>query len=115
MYCEEMDWQQRMQAAGWPIACVPAAQVIHVGGASTSQFRLQSFLNLWYSRKRYFDRFASSIHRFWIYRLIQFGMWAKAAEAKRSLRASRFPGDVEQESKAKLAAAEELYRLFGRE
>ncbi len=34
LYAEETDWMQRMQAAGWPVAFVPQAQVTHLGGAS---------------------------------------------------------------------------------
>jgi hypothetical protein len=34
MYAEEADWQKRIQQAGWRIRFTPAAQVVHVGGAS---------------------------------------------------------------------------------
>ncbi|NBU65223.1 MAG: glycosyltransferase family 2 protein [Chloroflexia bacterium] len=34
MYAEEVDWCQRVRAAGWVIWQVPAAVVTHVGGAS---------------------------------------------------------------------------------
>ena len=47
MYAEEVDWCWRMRRAGWPFYCVPSAVVIHHGGASTRQFRSQSFVNLW--------------------------------------------------------------------
>lgn len=57
MYCEEMDWQRRAWQAGWRVYCVPTARVMHVGGASSSQFRSRSFVALWQSRLRYFKRY----------------------------------------------------------
>jgi N-acetylglucosaminyl-diphospho-decaprenol L-rhamnosyltransferase len=56
MYCEEMDWQRRVQRAGWTIHCVPSATVVHVAGASSSQFRGRSFTALWQSRLRFYRR-----------------------------------------------------------
>jgi GT2 family glycosyltransferase len=35
LYAEETDWMKRMEAAGWPIAFIPWAQVTHLGGASS--------------------------------------------------------------------------------
>nr|MBC8448123.1 glycosyltransferase family 2 protein [Chloroflexota bacterium] len=52
MYGEEVDWCWRMQRAGWPLFCVPAARVVHHGGASTRQVRQPSTLKLWRSRHR---------------------------------------------------------------
>ena len=57
MYCEEMDLQRRLQAAGWSIACVPTALVIHHAGASTSQFQGAMQVALWRSRLKYFRRY----------------------------------------------------------
>jgi N-acetylglucosaminyl-diphospho-decaprenol L-rhamnosyltransferase len=37
MYSEELDWCRRFRAAGWRIAYVPQAQVVHMEGASTGQ------------------------------------------------------------------------------
>ncbi|MDQ6672584.1 MAG: glycosyltransferase family 2 protein [Chloroflexota bacterium] len=34
MYSEELDWCRRFRAAGWRIAYVPGAQVVHLEGAS---------------------------------------------------------------------------------
>ncbi len=34
MYAEETDWQRRMRTAGWSIGFTPAAEVVHLGGAS---------------------------------------------------------------------------------
>jgi hypothetical protein len=35
MYSEEIDWCRRFRAAGWQIAYVPRAEVVHLEGAST--------------------------------------------------------------------------------
>ncbi|NLS75754.1 MAG: glycosyltransferase family 2 protein [Chloroflexi bacterium] len=37
MYSEELDWAYRIKGAGWRVAYLPAAQVIHHGGQSSSQ------------------------------------------------------------------------------
>jgi N-acetylglucosaminyl-diphospho-decaprenol L-rhamnosyltransferase len=35
MYSEELDWCRRFRAAGWRVAYVPRAEVVHLEGAST--------------------------------------------------------------------------------
>ncbi|KAA3653657.1 MAG: glycosyltransferase family 2 protein [Chloroflexi bacterium] len=52
MYCEEIDWAWRIREAGWQIFVVPAAEIIHFGGESTGQIRVQSMINLWRSRAK---------------------------------------------------------------
>lgn len=54
MYVEEVDWSKRIAAAGWQIYCVPAATITHYGGQSTGQIHLNSFINLWTSRYRFY-------------------------------------------------------------
>lgn len=54
MYCEEIDWCRRFADAGYGALCVPAAEVVHVAGASTSQHRPEMLAALWRSRLRYF-------------------------------------------------------------
>jgi GT2 family glycosyltransferase len=56
MYCEEIDWCWRMHKSGRKALCVPAAEVIHHAGQSTSQVPVSSFLNLWTSRARLYAR-----------------------------------------------------------
>ena len=46
----------RIKRAGWSAYCVPAAEVVHYGGQSTSQVRPQSIVNLWTSRLRLYDK-----------------------------------------------------------
>lgn len=72
MYSEEVDWCWRIKQAGWAIWQVPAAEVFHVGGASTSQFRWNMFVALYRSRARFVARYYSPGRRRayqWIVRL----------------------------------------------
>ena len=78
MYAEEVDWCWRMQQAGWPTYCIPSARVVHHGGASTRQFREQSTLNLWRSRKRLYDTFYNPVKRWLAYRMVILGMMVRS-------------------------------------
>ncbi|MEI7642801.1 MAG: glycosyltransferase family 2 protein [Chloroflexales bacterium] len=53
MYSEEIAWCWRIRAAGWAIWQVPAARVVHVGGAATRQFRWRMLVALYHSRARF--------------------------------------------------------------
>lgn len=83
MYCEEMDWQQRLTAAGWPIFCVPTAHVVHHGGASTGQFRSAMYEALWRSRFRYFRRYHGPAFNRLAGWLVRLGAHAEARRAAR--------------------------------
>ena len=109
MYAEEVDWCWRIRKAGWPFYCVPAAEVIHYGGASARQFRSSSFLNLWRSRYRLYERFYGSV-RYWLAaRIVCLGMWAEARRAR--MAAAR--GEIGAEELAeRVATASEVRRLF---
>ncbi len=65
MYCEEIDWCRRIEQANWQIYCVPQAEIIHHEGQSTGQIRQDSFVNLWRSRRRLYDK-----HYGWLKRLL---------------------------------------------
>jgi len=81
MYAEEVDWCWRMRRAGWPFYCVPAARVIHQGGASAGQFRSRSFLNLWRSRHRLYARFYGPGRRSLAAGIVLLGMRSEARRA----------------------------------
>lgn len=91
MYCEEMDWQRRAQRAGWSVHCVPGARVVHVAGASSSQFRSRSFVALWQSRLRYFERYHGPLFNRAAAGLIRAGLRAEARRARR-----QNPPDLDQ-------------------
>lgn len=82
MYCEEMDWQRRAAQAGWRVFCVPAARVMHVGGASSSQFRSRSFVALWQSRLRYFRRYHRAAFNRAAAGLVRAGLRAEAGRTR---------------------------------
>jgi hypothetical protein len=108
MYCEEIDWCWRMRKAGWKVACVPAARVIHHAGASTRQFRHEMFVALWRSRFRLFEKHYGPLHR----RLIGWIVWLGVQRER--LRATRQASTGEMpmaELIGRLAAYEEVARL----
>jgi GT2 family glycosyltransferase len=110
MYAEEVDWCWRMQRAGFPLFCVPTARVVHHGGASTRQFREESSLNLWRSRKRLYDRFYGPVRRWMAYRFVRLGMRSEAARAHRA--AAR--GAIgEAELQQRLTTFREIAILYG--
>ncbi len=82
MYCEEIDWQMRMRAAGWEIYCVPAAHVTHLGGQSTGQVRAASLVDLWRSRLRLYAKHYSPAKVALARLLIRLGMRRQMALAR---------------------------------
>jgi hypothetical protein len=62
MYSEEIDWCWRIRRCGWAIWQVPAAQVTHIGGAATRQFRQRMRVELYRSRVAFFRQHYS--HKF---------------------------------------------------
>ena len=57
MYSEEVDWCRRMRTAGWPIWCLPTAEVVHHGGQSVAQQSARMYVELHRSRLRYYRRY----------------------------------------------------------
>jgi hypothetical protein len=74
MYCEEIDWCMRIKRAGWQICCVPRAEVVHFEGQSTGQIRTESFVNLWRSRRRLYEKHYGPLKRWLAWRLVRMGM-----------------------------------------
>lgn len=88
LYCEEIDWCARFKEAGWRNYCVPSARVVHHGGQSTSQVRVESFVRLWTARHRLHTRhprFAPMLLARWIVRA---GMRRKMRDASDEMRAA---------------------------
>lgn len=54
MYAEEVDWCKRMAVQGWEVWYAPAAQVVHIGGASSVNRKTSREADLYRSRVRYF-------------------------------------------------------------
>ena len=79
MYCEEIDWSWRVREAGWEIYTVPAAEVIHYGGESTSQVPADSVVNLWRSRARLYRMHHGRFRYAFASQLVRRSMKRKAA------------------------------------
>jgi N-acetylglucosaminyl-diphospho-decaprenol L-rhamnosyltransferase len=108
MYCEEIDLCRRIKAAGWAIYCVPRAEIVHLAGQSTCQFRDPMFVALWRSRFRMFDKYENAAFRWAVRCLVRLGLWAKARQA----RAARRRGELAPEELAgRLAAYREVAAL----
>jgi N-acetylglucosaminyl-diphospho-decaprenol L-rhamnosyltransferase len=111
MFAEEVDWCWRLRRAGWPFCCVPSAVVIHHGGASTRQFRSQSFVNLWGSRRRLYDRFYGPLRRRLAGGIVRLGMRAEV----RRVRAAARRGEISAAELAeRVSAAHEVTDMFVR-
>ncbi len=110
MYAEEVDWCWRMQQAGWSLWCVPTARVIHYGGASTRQFRAQSFENLWQSRQRLYSRFYGPLRRRFAAWIVRLGMRAELARVQAAARRGEITA---HEAAARVGAAQATGHLFG--
>jgi GT2 family glycosyltransferase len=74
MYCEEIDWCMRIKQAGWQIYCAPQAEVIHHERQSTSQIREDSFMHLWRSRRRLYDKHYGRLKRLLAILLVRVGI-----------------------------------------
>lgn len=61
MYCEEIDAQWRLRRQGWEVWIAPAAGVVHLGGRSTQQAPNRSFVQLWSSRRRLYQRYHGAV------------------------------------------------------
>jgi GT2 family glycosyltransferase len=91
MYVEEVDWSRRIRLAGWEAYCVPAAVVTHLGGQSTGQIKVSSFVNLWASRYRFYRHYYSPL-KLWLARqIVSAGMQRKAGHDLRAARQGQLP------------------------
>lgn len=81
MYCEEIDWSWRIQAAGWRIYAVPSAEIVHYGGESTRQIPAQSMINLWQSRAQLYKEMYGRFRLFFARKMVQMAMRRRARQA----------------------------------
>lgn len=108
MYCEEIDWCWRMREAGWSALCVPTAQVIHHAGGSAKQMRVASFVALWRSRLRLYDKHYPPVRRYLARLLVRLGIRWKMREA----RVARRRGHIDAaELTARLEACQSVLAL----
>ncbi len=86
MYCEEMDWCQRMEDAGWAIFALPTAHVIHHEGQSSKQVRWPAYIQLWRSRFRFYAKHAHlypARYVQWVRAVVRIGVWHRRRLADR--------------------------------
>jgi len=102
MYSEELDWCRRIRAAGWKVAYIPHARVIHHGGKSSEQVAPARHIYFQASKVRYARKYhgwlVAELLRAWL--LAQYG-WQIVVEGakwlvghRRDLRASRIQAYV---------------------
>jgi GT2 family glycosyltransferase len=108
MYCEEIDLCRRIKAAGWDIYCSPQAEIVHLVGQSTRQFRDQMFVALWRSRFLMFEEYEGVLFRWAARRVVHFGLWAEVRRA----RAAHGRGEIDSaQLEARLKAYQEVETL----
>jgi GT2 family glycosyltransferase len=56
MYSEELDWQRRVQQAGWKVVYLPEAVITHYEGKSSEQATAARHIRFNASKVRYFRR-----------------------------------------------------------
>ena len=105
LYCEEIDWAIRIHRAGWRVVCIPAAEVVHLAGQSTSQVQADSQINLWRARLQLYRKHYSPLKRWLAIQLIRMGM---NAQIKRIARDSSLDDEV---AKQLVDAYREILRL----
>jgi hypothetical protein len=108
MYCEEIDLCRRIKTEGWEIYCLPQAEIVHLVGQSTRQFRDQMYVALWRSRFLMFEEHENVLFRWAARRLVHLGLWAETRRA----RASAGRGEIDPSKlEARLAAYQEVAAL----
>lgn len=61
MYAEEVDWCRRMAQAGWQVWYQPAAAVLHWGGGSSANRRVEREADLYRSRVRFMRTYGGPV------------------------------------------------------
>jgi N-acetylglucosaminyl-diphospho-decaprenol L-rhamnosyltransferase len=112
MYCEEIDWQWRMARGNWERWVVPAAEVVHYGGRSTSQIAAESLAQLWTSRRRLYYRYHGAGLNALAGPLVKFGLRQRIrANHRRSQRGELAP---DQRAALNLALSQAVQAWQGR-
>jgi len=86
MYCEEIDLCRRLWQAGWDVYAVPAAEIVHLVGQSTGQFREEMFVALWRSRYLMYEKHESAAFGHAARLFVRWGLRAEARRARAACR-----------------------------
>ncbi len=108
MYCEEIDLCRRIKKSGWEIYCVPGAEIVHLVGQSTQQFRDTMFVALWRSRFLMFEAHEGAAFRWCARRLVHVGLQAEARRARAAHKSGKISAD---QLKQRLVAFREVSAL----
>ena len=82
MYAEKTDWCRRFKDNGWEILYTPAAEIIHLGGASTSKKAAKMAMQMQGSILLYFQKHNGQLSYMlaclivFLYFLIRIPLWA---------------------------------------
>jgi hypothetical protein len=101
MYIEEIDWSKRIVSAGWQAYCAPAAIITHLGGQSTGQIKIDSFINLWTSRYQFYQKHYHPLKVWLAQQIVRIGINRRARL------------DQQSAEQGKLSAGELSERLTG--
>lgn len=93
MYCEEIDWSFRIKRDGWRIYCQPQAELVHLGGQSTSQQADRMYVELFRSRLLLFRKYYNPFSRVLAKTVIGLGMWCEFSSAHRLYLSGQIPRD----------------------
>jgi hypothetical protein len=87
---------------------VPRAEVVHLVGQSTRQFRDEMFVALWQSRFHMFEKHEGGVRRRALRGLVRCGLWAEGRRA----RAAHQRGELSaEELEGRLSAYREVAAL----
>lgn len=70
MYSEEMEWQYRIKKGGWRVLFSPEAEVIHLGGASSTRYPVQRIIWQYTSLFRFYKLHYSPLKLFMLKGLV---------------------------------------------
>ena len=102
-YFSKRIWCYRIRQAGWNVYYLPEIEIVHLGGASSSQRRPEMVAQLYWSKLRFFSRHRGSLQTAMLKAVIVCASLTKAAlaialgwlparrdEAREKLRAALF-------------------------
>ena len=75
MHCEDLDWCKRFELAGWKVAFVSEASVVHAKGVSSASRPIAVLRTLHAGMNRFFDKFYRTQYSWFMRMLVKLGIW----------------------------------------
>ena len=91
MYSEEVDLCYRLKTAGWQVHFTPAAEIVHVGGASTVQIKTDMEIQKYSSTTLFYRRHYSSWRIFLLRLIVSYSLLRNLIRDKTRLSMVRRP------------------------